>query len=38
MKLSELQSKKIISMSDGKNIGNIIDVIINQNQVKVFLI
>lgn len=30
MKLSELQSKKIISMSDGKNIGNIIDVIINQ--------
>ena len=29
MRLSELQSKKIISISDGKNVGSIIDVIIN---------
>ncbi len=31
MRLSDLQTKKIISMSNGKNIGSIIDVIINQD-------
>lgn len=29
MRLSELQSKKIISINSGSNIGNIIDMIIN---------
>lgn len=31
MKLSELQNKDIVNMIDGKNIGNIIDVNINEN-------
>lgn len=31
MRLSELQSKKIISVTDGKNIGNIIDINILDN-------
>ncbi len=31
MRLSELQSKKIISMTNGKNVGSIIDVNINKN-------
>lgn len=31
MRLSELQSKKIISVSDGKNIGSIIDVVVNSD-------
>lgn len=31
MRLSDLQTKKIISMSNGKNIGSIIDVVINQD-------
>ena len=30
MKLSELQSKYIVNINDGKNIGNIIDVKINE--------
>ncbi len=30
MKMSDLQSKKIISISSGKNIGNIIDANINE--------
>ena len=30
MRLSDLQTKNIVSMSDGKNIGNIIDVRINE--------
>ncbi len=30
MRLSELQTKKIISMSNGKNIGSIIDAVINE--------
>ena len=39
MKLSELQSKKIISVTDGKNIGSIIDAIINPNgQIEVLLL
>lgn len=39
MKLSELQSKKIISISDGKNIGSIIDAVINSNgQIEVLLL
>ena len=39
MKLSELQSKKIISITDGKNIGSIIDAIINKNgQIEVLLL
>ena len=29
MRLSDLQSKNIVSMIDGKNIGNIIDVVVN---------
>lgn len=31
MRLSELQTKKIISMTDGKNIGSIIDAVIDEN-------
>lgn len=31
MRLSELQSKKIISMNDGKQIGSITDVVIDTN-------
>lgn len=31
MRLSELQTKKVISVTSGKNIGNIIDVNIQQN-------
>lgn len=31
MRLSELQTKKIISVTDGKNIGNIIDINILEN-------
>lgn len=31
MRLSDLQTKKIISISNGKNIGSIIDVIINKD-------
>lgn len=31
MRLSDLQTKKIISMSNGKKIGSIIDVVINQD-------
>lgn len=39
MKLSELQSKKIISITDGKNIGSIIDAVINQNgQIELFIL
>lgn len=39
MKLSELQSKKIISITDGKNIGSIIDAIINKSgQIEVLLL
>lgn len=30
MRLSELQNKNIVSMTDGRNIGNIIDVKINE--------
>ena len=39
MKLSELQSKKIISTTDGKNIGSIIDAIINsKGQIEVLIL
>lgn len=39
MKLSELQSKKIISVTDGKNIGSIIDAVINSNgQIEALLL
>ncbi len=31
MRLSDLQSKDIVNVIDGKNIGNIIDVRINEN-------
>lgn len=31
MRLSELQTKKVISVTSGKNIGNIIDINIQQN-------
>ena len=31
MRLSDLQSKKIINITDGKNIGNIIDVYVEDN-------
>ena len=31
MRLSELQSKKIINITDGKSIGNIIDINIQEN-------
>ena len=31
MRMSDLQSKKIISIANGKNIGNIIDCDINEN-------
>lgn len=31
MRLSELQSKKIIDITDGKNIGNIIDINIKED-------
>ncbi len=31
MRLSELQSKKIINITDGKNIGSIIDINIQEN-------
>ena len=31
MRLSELQSKKIINITDGKSIGNIIDVYVEDN-------
>lgn len=31
MRLSELQSKKIINIDDGKNIGNIIDINIHES-------
>ena len=31
MRLSELQTKKIISITDGKNIGNIIDINIHES-------
>lgn len=30
MRLSDLQSKNLVNMNDGKNIGNIIDVKINE--------
>lgn len=30
MRLSDLQSKNLVNMSDGKNIGNIVDVKINE--------
>ena len=30
MRLSDLQSKNLVNMTDGKNIGNIIDVKINE--------
>lgn len=30
MRLSELQSKKIINVEDGKNIGSIIDAVVNE--------
>ena len=38
MRLSELQTKKIISVLSGKNIGSIIDVEINDNGNVIFLI
>ncbi len=39
MRLSDLQNKKIISTSNGKNIGSIIDVSINKNgQIDSFII
>lgn len=31
MRLSELQSKKIISINNGSNIGNIVDMVINND-------
>lgn len=31
MRLSELQTKKIISMTDGKNIGSIIDAVVDES-------
>ena len=31
MRLSELQTKKIINITDGKNIGTIIDVYVHEN-------
>lgn len=31
MRLSELQTKKVISVTSGKNIGNIVDINIQQN-------
>ena len=31
MRLSDLQSKKIINITDGKSIGNIIDVYVEDN-------
>lgn len=39
MRLSELQSKKIISTTDGKNIGGIIDAIINnKGQIELLIL
>ncbi len=39
MRLSELQSKKIISMTNGKNVGSIMDVVINKNgQIEALII
>jgi len=39
MRLSELQSKKIISINNGKNIGSIIDVVIEKNgQIEALII
>lgn len=31
MRLSDLQTKKIVSITDGKNIGNIIDINVTEN-------
>lgn len=36
MKLSELQNKNIVSISDGRNIGNIMDVKINEETGEIF--
>lgn len=38
MRLSDLQNKDIISVIDGKNIGNIIDIEINEEGNKIDLI
>ena len=39
MRLSELQSKKIISVNNGKNIGNIIDAVVGSNgQIEALII
>ena len=39
MRLSELQSKKIISVNNGKNIGSIIDVVVNNSgQIETLII
>ena len=38
MRLSELQSKKIISINNGKNIGSIIDVVIENGQIEALII
>lgn len=35
MKLSDLQNKYIVNVKDGKNIGNIIDVKIDENNGKI---
>ena len=35
MRLSELQNKNIINVSNGKNIGNIIDIDFNSNDGKI---
>lgn len=40
MRLSDLQNKEIVNVTDGKNIGNIIDVKINEEngEIKSFII
>lgn len=38
MRLSELQSKKIISINNGSNIGNIIDAIVTDGKIDAFII
>ena len=39
MRLSDLQTKKVINITDGKNIGNIIDVYVTEDgQIELFVI
>jgi len=39
MRLSDLQTKKVINITDGKNIGNIIDVYVTEDgHIELFVI